>query len=88
MVAMNFVGASLGPRPKTNPSTDRFQYRARGVFPRVILQVIHAPDEVWGRVQWPKRVGPRPRVAASWPREAASWPREARSSLAAFHKIN
>ena len=22
-------GTSLGPRPKTNPSTDRFQYRAR-----------------------------------------------------------
>ena len=33
---------SLGPRPKTNPSVDRFQYR-------VILEAIYAPDEVWGR---------------------------------------
>ena len=34
---------SLGPRPKTTPSADRFQYRTR-----VILEAIDAPDEVWG----------------------------------------
>ena len=34
--------ASFGPRPKTNPSVYRFQYH-------VILEVIYAPDEVWGR---------------------------------------
>ena len=36
--------ASLSPRPKANPSTDRFQYRTR-----VILEAIYAPDEVWGQ---------------------------------------
>ena len=41
------VVGSLGPRHKTNPSADRFQYRAH--FPCVILEVIYAPDEVWGR---------------------------------------
>ena len=35
---------SLGPRPKTNPSVNRFQYHVR-----VILEAIYAPDEVWGR---------------------------------------
>ena len=30
------LSSSLGPRPKTNPSTDRLQYR---VFPRVILHI-------------------------------------------------
>ena len=30
------------PRPKTNHSMDRFQYH-------IILQAIHALDEVWGR---------------------------------------
>ena len=40
-----FKAYSRGPRPKTNPSADRFQYRARGV----ILEAIYAPDEVWGR---------------------------------------
>jgi len=34
---------SLGPRPKTNPSADRFQ------FSRVKLETIYTPDEVWGR---------------------------------------
>ena len=37
--------SSLSPRLTTNPSTDRFQYH-------VILEVIYAPDEVWGRDQW------------------------------------
>ena len=36
------IPPSLCPRLKTNPSTDHFRYC-------VILQVIHAPDEVWGR---------------------------------------
>ena len=31
--------SSLGPRPKTNPSMNCFQYR---------MEVIYAPDEVWG----------------------------------------
>ena len=35
-------GCSLGPRPKTNPSADRFQYR-----PRIILEAIYVPDDVW-----------------------------------------
>ena len=35
---------SLGQRPKTNPSADHFQYRVLG-----ILEVIYAPDEVWGQ---------------------------------------
>ena len=35
---------SLGPRPKTNPGVNRFQYHVR-----VILEAIYAPDEVWGR---------------------------------------
>ena len=34
------ISTSLGPRPKTNPNADRFQY---------ILEAIYAPDEVWGR---------------------------------------
>ena len=33
---------SLGPRPKTNPSVDRFQYRTWG-------RKQYTPDEVWGR---------------------------------------
>ena len=37
--------ASLGPKPKTNPSADCFQYSAR----HVILEAIYALDEVWGR---------------------------------------
>ena len=36
-------GISLGPRPKTNPSADCFQYHAWGVIP----EAIYAPDEVW-----------------------------------------
>ena len=35
---------SLGPRPKTNPSMDHFQYRTH-----VILEAIYVLDEVWGR---------------------------------------
>ena len=34
---------SLGPRPKTNPSADHFQLML------YILEVIYAPNEVWGR---------------------------------------
>ena len=37
---------SLGPRPKTNPSADHFQYC---IFPHIILEAIYVPDEVWGR---------------------------------------
>ena len=33
---------SLGPKPKTNPSMDRFQYR-------VVLEAIYTPNEVWGQ---------------------------------------
>ena len=36
--------SSLGPRPKTNPSADRFQYHVW-----VILEAIYTLDEVWGR---------------------------------------
>ena len=39
-----YLQTSLSPRPKTNPSADRFQYRTQ-----VILEAIHAPDEVWER---------------------------------------
>ena len=35
---------SLGPRPKTNPSTECFQYRTRYTG-----SDIRTPDEVWGR---------------------------------------
>ena len=35
---------SLGPRPKTNPSVDHFQYGTQG-----ILEAIYTLDEVWGR---------------------------------------
>ena len=38
------ITTSLGPRPKTNPSADRFQYCTR-----LILEAIYALDEVWGR---------------------------------------
>ena len=34
---------SLDPRPKTNPSTNHFQYHG------VILEVIHTLDEIWGQ---------------------------------------
>ena len=40
------LGDGLGPRPKTNPSVDRFQYR---VFLRIILEAIYALDEFWGQ---------------------------------------
>ena len=40
---ITWLHISLGPRPKTNPSADRFQY------PCIILEAIYAPDEVWGR---------------------------------------
>ena len=44
------IHTSLGPRPKTNPSADRFQYRTFSIiFPHVILEAIYMPDEVWGR---------------------------------------
>ena len=36
---------SFGPRPKTNPRVDHFQYH---VFPHVILEVIYVPDEGLG----------------------------------------
>ena len=37
-VGLALAHPSLGPRPKTNPSADHFQYC-----------VIYAPDEVWGQ---------------------------------------
>ena len=40
---ISWLHISLGPRPKTNPSADHFQYT------RVILEAIYALDEVWGR---------------------------------------
>ena len=40
ITVFHYLQSSLG--PKTNPSADHFQYC-------IILKVIYAPDEVWGR---------------------------------------
>ena len=34
---------SLGPRPKTNPSADRIQYRARGR--KGLVDIVHIPKD-------------------------------------------
>ena len=45
MAYINLIGASpsLGPRPKTNPSADRFQYRARGR--KGLVDIVHIPKD-------------------------------------------
>ena len=35
---------SLGPRPKTNPSVDRFQYRTRGR--KGLVDIVHIPKDL------------------------------------------
>ena len=43
------IHTSLGPRPKTNPSVDRFQYRTFSIiFSLIILEAMYMPDEIWG----------------------------------------